>query len=280
MIGSALRSELETKLGSPVVEANSLPVGFGLTGLRIALADGRGLVVKARQAGGSGRSNLELEAYMLGELARLSELPVPHVHYADADLLVMDFIEADSGGITESVERHAGELIATLHATQRERFGYARGTLLGPLHQPNPQSSRWVPFFRDYRLLFMAKEAQREGRLPSEMLRRIERLAERVDDFLIEPAFPSLLHGDLWTGNVLTRSGRVVGFVDPAIYCGAPEIELAFATLFGTFGEAFFEAYTEAMPLKPGFHELRASLYNLYPRLVRSEEHTSELQSR
>ena len=268
MIGSALRSELETKLGSYVVKASSLPVGFGLTGLQIALADGRRLAVKTRHAGGSGRSNLELEAYMLGELARLSQLPVPHVHYADADLLVMDFIEADSGGITESVERHAGELIATLHATQRERFGYARDTLLGPLHQPNPQSSRWVPFFRDYRLLFMAKEAQREGRLPSEMLRRIERLAERVDDFLIEPAFPSLLHGDLWTGNVLTRSGRVAGFVDPAIYCGAPEIELAFATLFGTFGEAFFEAYTEAMPLEPGFHELRSSLYNLYPRLV------------
>ena len=99
-------------------------------------------------------------------------------------------------------------------------------------------------------------------------MRRIERLAERLDDLLIEPAFPSLLHGDLWTGNVLTRSGRVAGFVDPAIYCGSPEIELAFGTLFGTFGEAFFEAYTSAMPLEPGFHELRLSLYNLYPRLV------------
>ena len=99
-------------------------------------------------------------------------------------------------------------------------------------------------------------------------MRRIERLAERLDDYLIEPAFPSLLHGDLWTGNVLTRSGRVAGFVDPAIYCGSPEIELAFGTLFGTFGEAFFEAYASAMPLEPGFHELRLSLYNLYPRLV------------
>ena len=183
---------------------------------------------------------------MLGELARLSELPVPHVHYADADLLVMDFIETDGGGITESVERHAGELIAKLHATRREQFGYARDTLIGPLRQPNPPSSSWVPFFRDHRLLFMANEAHREGRLPLKLLARIERLAERLDELLIEPAFPSLLHGDLWTGNVLTRSGRVAGFVDPAIYCGSPEIELAFGTLFGTFGEAFFEAYASA----------------------------------
>ena len=60
----------------------------------------------------------------------------------------------------------------------------------------------------------------------------------------------------------------MAGFVDPAIYCGSPEIELAFGTLFGTFGEAFFEAYASAMPLEAGFHELRLGLYNLYPRLV------------
>ncbi len=100
------------------------------------------------------------------------------------------------------------------------------------------------------------------------MLGRIERLAERLDDYLIEPAFPSLLHGDLWTGNVLVRQGRVAGLVDPAIYCGHPEIELAFTTLFGTFGQRFFAVYEALMPLEPGFHELRSSLYQLYPLLV------------
>jgi fructosamine-3-kinase len=268
MIGGELRTKLETKLGSRVMDARSLPVGFGLTGFAIDLADGRRLAVKARQGSGSARSSLEIEAYMLGELERLSELPVPHVHHADPDLLVMDFIETDGSGITASVERHAGELIAKLHATKRERFGYPRDTLIGPLHQPNQEASAWVPFFRDLRLLFMAREAHREGRLPATMFHRIERLAERIEDYLIEPAFPSLLHGDLWTGNVLVRRERIAGFVDPAIYCGASEIELAFATLFGTFGDAFFESYVSSMPLEPDFHELRAGIYNLYPRLV------------
>jgi len=266
------RGELKTRLGrvlgSAVVEASPLPVGFGLTGLTVQLADGRRLTVKARQDVEAGTSNLELEAYMLGELARHSELPVPQVHYADPSLLVMDFIETDGGEITPSVERHAGELIAKLHATPRERFGYARDTLIGPLPQPNPETRDWVSLFRDHRLLFMAKEAHQEGSIPAEMLRRIERLAERIEDHLEEPAFPSLLHGDLWTGNVLVREGRVAGLVDPAIYCGHPEVELAFATLFGTFGKAFFEAYAGSMKLAPGFHELRSGLYNLYPRLV------------
>jgi fructosamine-3-kinase len=114
----------------------------------------------------------------------------------------------------------------------------------------------------------MAREAHREGSLPSPLFKRIERLAERIEDYLSEPPFPSLLHGDLWTGNVLVREGRIAGFVDPAIYCGHPEIELAFTTMFGTFGEAFFEVYESLMPLEPGFHEIRARLYNLYPSLV------------
>jgi hypothetical protein len=106
----------------------------------------------------------------------------------------------------------------------------------------------------------MAREAHREGSLPSPLFKRIEQLAERIEDYLSEPRFPSLLHGDLWTGNVLVREGRIAGFVDHAISCGHPEIELAFTTMFGTFGEAFFEAYENLMPLEPGFHEIRSSL--------------------
>jgi fructosamine-3-kinase len=268
MTGGALKTRLEQALGSAVVETGSLPVGFGLAGLTLTLADGRRLAVKSREDASGGKPSLEIEAFMLHELARLSDLPVPRVHHAEPDLLVMDFIDHDGGAITPGVERHAAELIAALHATPRDSFGYARNTLIGPLLQPNPNYERWIPFFRDARLMFMAQNAYAEGSLPAPLLGRIEKLAERIDDYLIEPAFPSLLHGDLWTGNVLVRQGRIAGFVDPAIYYGHPEIELAFATLFGTFGRSFFDAYESLMPLEPGFHELRRDLYNLYPRLV------------
>ncbi|HUW73805.1 MAG TPA: fructosamine kinase family protein [Methyloceanibacter sp.] len=261
-----MQARLKTALGSPVTETAPLPVGFGLTGLAVRLDDGRHLAVKAR-SGESGPS-LEIEGYMLGELARLSDLPVPHVYIAEADLLVMDFIENDGGPITPAVERDAARLLSALHATPRESFGYARDTLIGPLAQPNPESSLWVPFFRDHRLLHMARPAQDEGRLPAAFLSRIERLAERLDDYLLEPHFPSLLHGDLWTGNVLVDGSRIAGFVDPAISCGHPEIELAFTTMFGTFGDAFFDTYEGLAPLEPGFHDLRRDLYNLYPTLV------------
>jgi len=261
-----VKDRLEATLGVSVTAFAPMPVGFGLTGFKVDLADGRRLAVKERQA--PARVDLRLEAYMLGELARHSTLPVPAVHLSDPDLLVMDFIETDGGGITPQVERHAALLIAALHAVPRRCFGYERDTLIGPLPQPNPQMDRWIPFFRDHRLLAMARAAQAEGKLPAKLLVRLERLAERLDTYLSEPRDPSLLHGDLWTGNVLVRGQRIAGFVDPAIYCGHPEIELAFTTMFGTFGPAFFEAYEALLPLEPGFHELRSALYKLYPTLV------------
>jgi fructosamine-3-kinase len=261
-----VKERLETALGARVTALASMPVGFGLAGFKANLADGQRLAVKARQA--SARVDLSLEGYMLGELARHSTLPVPAVRLCEPDLLVMDFIETDGGGITPQVERHAAELIAALHAVPRPSFGYERDTLIGPLPQPNPQMDRWISFFRDHRLLAMARAAQGEGKLPAKLLVRLERLAERLDSYLTEPRHPSLLHGDLWTGNVLVRGQRIAGFVDPAIYCGHPEIELAFTTMFGTFGPAFFEAYDALLPLEPGFHELRSELYKLYPTLV------------
>ncbi|MEL6151410.1 MAG: fructosamine kinase family protein, partial [Chloroflexota bacterium] len=106
------------------------------------------------------------------------------------------------------------------------------------------------------------------GALPGDVRKQIDRLAARLDEFIVEPEAPSLVHGDMWTTNVLAQNGRITGFIDPAIYYGHAEIELAYSTLFGTFGEAFFRRYTEIRPLADGFFEVRRDLYNLYPLLV------------
>ena len=223
------------------------------------------LAVKARES--AARADLRLEAYMLDELARQSDLPVPRVHVAEADLLVMDFIDNNGGSITPSVERHAAELIANLHATPRPFFGFERDTLIGPLPQPNPKSDRWVPFFREQRLLAMARQAAAEGRLPVDMLPASSASRNGLTTSAEACASESAARRSL-DGNVLVRGDRIAGFVDPAIYYGHPEIELAFTTMFGTFGPAFFDAYAALLPLEPGFHELRSGLYNLYPTLV------------
>jgi fructosamine-3-kinase len=114
----------------------------------------------------------------------------------------------------------------------------------------------------------MAREALQAGRLPMIVMTRLERLASRLERWLVLRGRPSLVHGDLWHGNVLSRGDRIVALIDPAIYFADPEIELAFMTLFGSVGERFFAAYSALRPIAPGFFEERRELYNLYPLLV------------
>ena len=255
-------------IGVRPIAAHPLPVGFGLAGFRVDLIDGDRVAVKAHRNQAS-RSHLETEAFMLRELAAHTELPVPAVRFASADLLIMSWIDNDGGAIGPAHERHAAELLAALHTTRLfSEFGYFRDTVIGPLHQPNTKMANWVAFFRDQRLLHMARQAHDARALPNDLFARLEGLAGDLERYLIEPDHPALIHGDLWTGNILLKDGRIAGLVDPALYCAHPEIELAFTTLFGTFGTAFFDAYASLAPLEADFQNVRRPIYNLYPALV------------
>lgn len=249
-------------LGVPVMRV--LPLHGGMIGevYRVELQGGDQVVVKVSQD-----ATMEIEGYMLRYFADNSAFPVPDVLYSEPNLLIMSFIDGQSN-LTASVQRHAAELVADLHNHTADRFGLERDTLIGPLHQPNPWMDKWIPFFREHRLLQMAQATLQEGGISRQMMARIERLADKLDDLLLEPDKPALIHGDLWTTNVLAKDGQVMGFIDPAVYYAHPEIELAYTTLFGTFGQPFFERYQQLRPITPGFFELRRHIYNLYPLLI------------
>lgn len=261
MAGAA--DHIAEALGVGSVTLASLSGGCVGEVYRVRLPDGQDVVAKLGPAGGP----LAVEGWMLRYLAAHSALPVPEVLQAEDSLLVMTYIDAGDP-ITADAEEEAAALLAALHAVTAPEYGLDRDTVIGGLPQPNEPCGAWIPFFRDRRLLHMAREAHDAGRLPGAVLGRIERLAGGLERWLDEPVRPSLVHGDMWAGNVLVRAGRIAGFVDPAIYYADPEIELAFSTLFATFGEPFFRRYGEIRPLDRGFFEIRRDLYNLWPLLV------------
>jgi fructosamine-3-kinase len=255
---------VEVALGERLGSAR--PMGGGCIGevYKVELGDGTPLVAKVDR---EGESHLEREAYMLRYLRDKSDLPVPEVHHGSETLLLMEFIEGSSRFSNEA-EHHAAYLLAALHDITSSTYGHERDTLIGSLNQPNPPTESWTEFFRDRRLLYMANVAHDAGRLPADDLRRVERLAERLDDLIGEPNPPALIHGDVWSANVLARGDRITAFLDPALYYADPEIELAFISLFDSFGNAFLERYAEIRGIDNTFFETRRNLYNLYPLLV------------
>jgi fructosamine-3-kinase len=255
---------VEAHLGERLKSAR--PMGGGCIGevYRAELEDGTPLVAKIDR---DGESHLEREAYMLRYLRKKSDLPVPEVFYGSETLLLMEFIEGGSRFSNEA-ERHAAELLAALHGVTADTYGHERDTLIGSLNQPNPRRDNWVAFFGEYRLLYIANIAHEAGRLPADDLRRVERLAGRLEEFIGEPNPPALIHGDVWSANVLAKGDRITAFLDPAIYYADPEIELAFISLFDSFGNAFLKRYAEIRDIDGDFFETRRDVYNLYPLLV------------
>jgi len=262
MRNETLARALEAATGVAPRRVARLSGGCVAETYRVELEDGTTVAVKRDSAG-----RLAVEGFMLDYLRRHAGLPVPAVIYCDDTLLVMGYI-ATAGQIDPAVEAHAAALVAGLHNVTAPRFGFERDTAIGGLSQPNPESDSWVRFFRDHRLLHMGRRAHDAGNLTRATFLRLEKFCTRLGRFLPEPSAASLLHGDLWGGNVLVRDGRVAAFIDPAIYYGDPEVDLAFATLFSTFGAAFFDRYAELRPIAPGFFEARRDIYNLYPLLV------------
>jgi fructosamine-3-kinase len=259
-----LAEGIEEHLGQRLRSAR--PMGGGCIGevYRVELDDGTTLVAKVDR---EGESSLEREAYMLRYLREKSDLPIPEVYHGSETLLLMEFVEGGSR-FSEGAERHAAELLSELHGITAGAYGHERDTLIGSLDQPNPWTESWVEFFREHRLLYLARVAHEAGRLPAGDLERVGRLAERLDEHLEGPGRPSLIHGDVWSANVLAKGDRITAFLDPAIYYADPEIELAFISLFNSFGDTFFQRYQEIRGIRPGFFAERRDLYNLYPLLA------------
>lgn len=234
----------------------------------------------AADAANTASADLSIEAMMLGYLAKRSSLPVPRVLHSEPTLLIMEHIPTERTTDPAAAHQHAAQLLANLHAiaaTERPtHFGFNADTLIGPLPQPNPWTPDWIDFFREHRLLHFARDAAEHGPLPARTLNRLEQLTQELEDLLALPAGvprqPSLIHGDAWTGNILLSRDRVAAFIDPACHYADAEVELAFTTLFGTFGRDFFDCYAalrpDWAPAMPSFFERRRDLYNLYPLLV------------
>lgn len=261
MMTAALQKEVEQHLKKKILTIAPLSAANNAQIYRITMENKAVCVAKVAENG------MDVEAWMLNYLKTKSKLPVPTVYYSNEHVMIMEFVEQHHS-LDEKSHRSAAEFLAELHNIRGEQYGLERDTLIGSLRQPNTPNKDWVSFFTNQRLLYMAGEALKENKIDKKIMKQVEKLAGKLPGYLKKPNPPSLIHGDIWGGNILPGRAQIAAFLDPAIYYADPEIELAFIQLLNTFSSFFFARYNEIHPIQPGFFEERAEIYSLYPLLV------------
>jgi fructosamine-3-kinase len=210
-------------------------------------------------------SMFEAEYAGLAEIAQSGTVKVPQpIVYgvlADKAFLVLEMISLTSGN--SQSDKQLGHQLAALHKTRQPFFGWHQNNTIGSTEQINKSSENWISFWRNKRLNFQLSLAERNG-CGRRLIKSAEKLSESLDLFFSNyTPHPSLLHGDLWSGNAaVTTQGNPVIY-DPACYYGDRETDIAMTELFGGFSASFYAAYNESYPLDPGY-STRKTLYNLY----------------
>jgi fructosamine-3-kinase len=262
---TALKNTIETTLATTIIEVSPVSGGDISQVARLRLADGRQVLVKWRGRAVVGMFAAEARGLHLLRAAQALRIPqVLTQHEATTTcpaFIVMEWL--GRGHSTPQVATALGEGLAALHRVTSEQYGLDHDNFIGANPQPNQQWDNWVDFFREERLGFQMELAGRKGYLPRQRRQRLEKLLARLGEWL--PALPpaSLLHGDLWGGNWLVTDTGEPALIDPAVYQGHREAELAFTELFGGFPSTFYAAYQQTWPLERGYED-RKELYNLY----------------
>lgn len=203
----------------------------------------------------------QCEAEGLAAIAAVPGAPrVPAVLLPSKHFLLLEYLS--SAAQSADYWPELGRGLAKLHSATSESFGFDHNNYLGSTPQLNQWTADGYAFFTEQRLLFQAGRAHQRGLLSAAGLRRTARLAAKLGD-LVPPQAASLIHGDLWSGNIIPGPTGYACLIDPAAHYGWAEAELAMTALFGRPPESFYSAYAAEHALAPGYRS-RFDIYNLY----------------
>jgi len=205
------------------------------------------------------------EANGLRELKKTNAIRVPEIIFAANDILILEFLPVSSPTNRKSFFEHFGRQFAQLHRYTSQQFGFSENNFIGSTPQINlPQSGSWKDFFVANRLEFQFRLAEQNGYADKEFISLFQKLEKKIEQLIPDDGEPpALLHGDLWSGNYLCLENNIPAVIDPAVYYGHREADLAMTMLFGGFSETFYASYHEAYPLNEGWKK-RCELYKLY----------------
>ncbi len=211
---------------------------------------------------------LSAEKLGLETIAKTATIKTPEVYeignYKSSTFLVMEYIPTKNPDKTDF--KKLGQQLAALHKISTTHFGLESDNFIGNLPQLNKKTTDWSSFYSTERLFVQLELARKNNFLSSDEIPDLKTV-ERICSRLFSDVKPSLLHGDLWGGNFLIAENGTPYLIDPAVYFGHSEVDLAMSRLFGGFSSEFYDAYHRIIPMQSNSQE-RKDLYQLYYLLV------------
>jgi fructosamine-3-kinase len=268
-MSAALHRKLSQLLGTKVLRSTAAVGGDANQAFEVELEGGRLVFVKTQTLPLPGLYRCEAEGLEWLKAAKV--LRVPEVlSFSEADelgpaCLVLERVK--HGRRDRQYDERLGAGLAALHRTGAERWGFVHNNYLAILPQNNLKTETWAEFYATRRIEPQLARAVDAGHISQPLRQRIEKALTRIAALVGPDEAPARLHGDLWAGNVLCDEHGAPVLIDPAVYGGHREVDLAMMRLFGGFSERVFAAYAEVYPLSDGTKE-RVPLYQLYPLLV------------
>jgi protein-ribulosamine 3-kinase len=285
-VRSGIEGALEETTGRPHRIERASPVGGGCINPSARLETDVGEVFFAKWNPAPLQGFFATEARGLAALAKAAAgaLRVPQVigygegEGGDPGWLALEYIP--QGSLAPGYGEALGRGLAALHraggeGTESEEsgstsYGWEESNYIGSLPQSNASRALWGEFWRDERILPQVERARDMGHFPGRESDQLNMLVEALPGILegADEDGPSLLHGDLWSGNVYPGPAGEPVLIDPSVYRGHREVDLAMSELFGGFSPSFYQAYDEAWPVSPRYDAVRRDAYQLYYLLV------------
>ena len=263
-LNNSVRRKLEELRGSSIIDADLLSGGCISNAYRITFADEGIYLLKLRE-----HENGDMfikEGHGLQELKKAGAIRVPEVVACDSGFILLEFI--DSAPKQKNFYEEFGRRFAHLHQYTSIEFGFYENNYIGSTPQINIPDNKtrhnWVSFYFTNRLLFQFRLLEKNGYADSAIRDAFGKLENKIDTIIdITDSPPSLLHGDLWSGNYMSDENGNACLIDPAVYYGNREADLAMTKLFGGFPSTFYNSYNETFRL-PDEWQYRENIYMLY----------------
>jgi fructosamine-3-kinase len=259
-----IKTKVENKLDSEIIESHSLSGGCISNAYKIKISNGEVYFLKFNSS--SENDMFIREAHGLQELNKAGVIKIPDVISYDDDFILLEMIT--SGSKNKNFSEDFGRKFASLHKFYGESFGFYENNFIGSNPQQNIVGDRekhnWTQFYFNNRILYQLRLAEKLNNSTLELRKAIVDLENKIEDIVVDNGEkPSLLHGDLWGGNYMTDMEGFACLIDPAVYYGNREADLAMTKLFGGFDQKFYRAYNEEFPIADGY-EFRENIYMLY----------------